>query len=54
MSSVIVGARNVQQLEANLKALDLKLTETDLRLLDQVSTPQWGYPYSFIGGREPW
>jgi aryl-alcohol dehydrogenase-like predicted oxidoreductase len=54
VSSVIVGARNVQQLKENLKALQVKLTAGDLRELDEVSKPAWGYPYSFIGAREPW
>jgi aryl-alcohol dehydrogenase-like predicted oxidoreductase len=54
VSSVIVGARNVQQLKENLKALQVKLTAGDLRELDEVSKPAWGYPYSFIGAREAW
>ena len=54
VSSVIVGARNVQQLQENLRALQVKLTADDLSQLDEVSKPAWGYPYNFIGGREPW
>jgi aryl-alcohol dehydrogenase-like predicted oxidoreductase len=54
VSSVIVGARNVSQLKDNLAAAELKLSPDDLKQLSEVSTPQWGYPYSFIGGREPW
>jgi aryl-alcohol dehydrogenase-like predicted oxidoreductase len=53
-SSVIVGARTVAQLEDNLRALDVKLTAADVKELDDASRPEWGYPYSFIGQREPW
>ncbi len=54
VSSVIVGARTVEQLTDNLKALEVKLDAEDLKLLDEASKPDWGYPYSFIGTREPW
>ena len=30
------------------------MTFGDAKQLDKVSTPEWGYPYSFIGMREPW
>ncbi len=53
-TSVVVGARTVAQLEENLAALSLKLTPEDLAELDQASTMEWGYPYSFIAMREPW
>ena len=54
VSSIIVGARSVPQLQDNLKALEVKLTSEDVKELDTVSAPAWGYPYGFIGGREPW
>jgi aryl-alcohol dehydrogenase-like predicted oxidoreductase len=54
VSTVIVGARTVQQLDDNLKALEVKLTPEDVKALDEASKPDWGYPYSFIGTREPW
>ncbi len=54
VSSVIVGARTVQQLKDNLRAMDVKLAGDDLRELDEVSRLAWGYPYNFIGTREPW
>lgn len=56
VSSVIVGARTAKQLQENLAALEVKLSEDDVKKLDQVSIPEggWGYPYSFIGAREPW
>ena len=54
VSTVIVGARTVQQLQENLKALSVTLTADDLKQLSEVSQPNWGYPYNFIGSREPW
>ncbi|HKC60232.1 MAG TPA: aldo/keto reductase, partial [Myxococcales bacterium] len=54
VSSVIVGARTVAQLKENLAAAELKLSPEDLKQLGKVSTPDWGYPYSFIAAREPW
>lgn len=53
-TSVIVGARNVEQLEGNLAALKVKLGADDVKELDEASKPDWGYPYSFIGQREAW
>jgi aryl-alcohol dehydrogenase-like predicted oxidoreductase len=54
VSTVIAGARNHKQLDENLKALDVKLTAEELKELDDVSKPEWGYPYAFIGMREAW
>ncbi len=54
VSTVIVGARTVEQLDANLAALAVALSPADLAELDRVSAPAWGYPYDFIGMREPW
>ena len=31
-----------------------RLPPDHLEQPDEVSTPQWRYPYSFIGAREPW
>ena len=53
-TTVIVGARDVRQLEDNLSALQLRLEPEDAAALDAASTPEWGYPYAFIGFREPW
>jgi aryl-alcohol dehydrogenase-like predicted oxidoreductase len=54
VSSVIVGARTLAQLEDNLAALSVTLGHDDVAALDRVSEPDWGYPYEFIGRREPW
>jgi aryl-alcohol dehydrogenase-like predicted oxidoreductase len=53
-TTVIVGARDVRQLEDNLSALQLRLEPEDAAALDAASAPEWGYPYAFIGFREPW
>ena len=54
VTSILVGARSVAQIDENLAALQVKLTVEQLAALDEVSTPDWGYPYEFIGRREPW
>lgn len=54
VSSLVVGARSVAQLEENLAAAEVRLAPEELRRLDAVSQPAWGYPYAFIGAREPW
>jgi aryl-alcohol dehydrogenase-like predicted oxidoreductase len=53
-SSIIVGARTIEQLDDNLRALECKLSPDDVRDLDTASKPDWGYPYAFIGAREAW
>jgi len=54
VTSVIVGARTVKQLEENLGAATLKVPPAQLAALDRASEPQWGYPYDFIAMRERW
>jgi aryl-alcohol dehydrogenase-like predicted oxidoreductase len=53
-TSVILGARTVQQLEDNLAAANLRLSPDHMRRLEEISRPRWGYPYEQIGVREPW
>jgi aryl-alcohol dehydrogenase-like predicted oxidoreductase len=53
-TSVIIGARDMKQLEDNLAATQLQLTAEQVFRLDKLSEPAWAYPYDFIGGREPW
>lgn len=48
VSSVIFGARNLEQLEANLAAASLELTDEDLAQLDKASAFELGYPYAMI------
>jgi aryl-alcohol dehydrogenase-like predicted oxidoreductase len=44
VSSVILAARKVEQLEDNLRAVDLRLSDDDVRQLDAVSDPGISYP----------
>jgi len=49
VTSPIVGARNVEQLESNLKALDFTLTPQQMHALDTVSAPAvLPFPNNFI------
>jgi aryl-alcohol dehydrogenase-like predicted oxidoreductase len=45
VTSVIIGARNEEQLKANLPAGELKLTDEERKKLDDVSKPVLIYPY---------
>jgi aryl-alcohol dehydrogenase-like predicted oxidoreductase len=44
VTSVIIGANKIEQLQDNLKAVDVKLTEEDLRQLNEVSALPQEYP----------
>jgi len=44
ISSVIVAARKIEQLEDNIAAVDLRLSEEDVRLLGAASDPGVPYP----------
>src|SRR6202051_4028165 len=44
VSSVIVAARKADQLEDNIRAVDLQLSDDDVRLLDAASDPGVPYP----------
>lgn len=48
VSSVIFGARNLEQLDDNLRAAELELSDADVQRLDEASAFELGYPYSFI------
>jgi aryl-alcohol dehydrogenase-like predicted oxidoreductase len=48
VSSVIFGARSIEQLDDNLVAAEVKLTAADVAKLDEVSAMSLGYPYQFI------
>jgi aryl-alcohol dehydrogenase-like predicted oxidoreductase len=48
VTSVIFGARSVEQLEENLKAADVKLSAADVQRLDDASKFDLGYPYNFL------
>jgi len=48
VTSVIFGARTLQQLEENLGAAELELNDAQLKKLDDASKLEVGYPYEFI------
>jgi aryl-alcohol dehydrogenase-like predicted oxidoreductase len=53
VSSVIFGARTVEQLEDNLKADGLKLDEAQMKTLDEASAFDLQYPYDFMSRIQP-
>ena len=48
VASVIFGARSVAQLEDNLKATQVKLTDEQMKRMDEASAYELGYPYDFM------
>ena len=46
--STVIGARTLEQLDANLKALDLTLTPEQITSLNTVSTPVLNFPADFL------
>ncbi len=48
VSSVIFGARSVEQLQDNLKAAELELSPEHLARLDEASRPELPYPYAML------
>src|ERR1700726_1432512 len=58
VTSIIIGAKRLDQLNDNLAAVDLKLTQDELRKLDQVSAlapeyPGWVLPFQGADRLEP-
>ena len=45
VTSLVVGARNADQLSINLGAADIVLDEAERRRLNEVSAPPLIYPY---------
>jgi aryl-alcohol dehydrogenase-like predicted oxidoreductase len=50
VTSTIIGARRLAQLEDNLKALDVKLSAEELGRLDALTKPTFGFPQNI----QPW
>ena len=48
VSSVIIGARTIEQLDDNMGAAGLTLSDAQRRQLDEASQISMGYPYDFI------
>ena len=53
VSSVIFGARTVEQLDDNLGATNVRLSSEETEALDAVSRPELGSPYDFIQRVQP-
>lgn len=49
VSSVIFGARTVEQVDDNVKAAGLSLDADHMKTLDDASSFEPGYPYDFMG-----
>jgi aryl-alcohol dehydrogenase-like predicted oxidoreductase len=50
VTSTIIGARTIEQLESNLRAADLRLDEAETAALDRASAlPVTDYPYGELG-----
>jgi aryl-alcohol dehydrogenase-like predicted oxidoreductase len=50
VTSTIIGARRLAQLEDNLKAFEVKLSSEELGRLDALTKPKFGFPQSM----QPW
>jgi aryl-alcohol dehydrogenase-like predicted oxidoreductase len=50
VSSVIFGARTLEQLDDNLKAAAIELSQAEMQRLDEASAFEIGYPYEFMRG----
>ena len=53
VTSTIVGARRLDQLDQNLAALDLKLDPAHVAALDRVSAPTLNFPAGFLATTGP-
>ena len=50
VTSTIFGARSIAQLEDNVKAAEIALTEAQMKTLTEASDFELGYPYAFMKG----
>jgi aryl-alcohol dehydrogenase-like predicted oxidoreductase len=48
VSSITIGASKIHQLEDNLKAVDVELSEAELKTLDDITRPAPLYPHWFV------
>jgi aryl-alcohol dehydrogenase-like predicted oxidoreductase len=53
VSSTIIGARTLAQLDDNLAAADVKLTAAQVARLDELSKPTFSFPVDFVNGGFP-
>jgi len=52
ITSTIIGARTLQQLEDNITAAKIVLSDEHMRELDEVSKLNFPYPYDMLAGRK--
>ena len=50
VASTIIGARRLDQLDANLTALDVRLPPEHVLALNEVSKPVLNFPAAFLSG----
>lgn len=50
INTILIGQRTVKQLKENIAALEIELSEQDLKDLDEVSKIDLGFPNTFLGG----
>ena len=48
VSSVIIGARRLSQLDDNIRAVDVQLTADELDRLDALTRPKFGFPNNML------
>ncbi|PSL28233.1 aldo/keto reductase [Chitinophaga ginsengisoli] len=48
VSSILVGASKLHQLENNLKAVEMELNDTEIKTLDDLTQPGISYPHWFV------
>ena len=53
VSSTVIGARTMDHLEANLKALEIRLTPEQMAAMDTVSKPVLNFPAEFNANLSP-
>jgi len=53
VTSSIIGARTIKQLDENIAALELKLAAEHIAKLDELSKPKLNFPYDFIANAGP-
>lgn len=48
VSSIIIGARTLEQLEENLASLEVELPADDIEVLDELTQPRFNYPTNVL------
>ena len=48
VSSIIIGARRLSQLDDNVRAVDVNLSAEELARLDALTKPRFGFPHNML------